>query len=241
MMEEYDAFISFATEDSDFATEIAFELKRNGLSVWFAPISLKVGEKLLDAIEKGLDSTKYGILLISDHYLEKGWTNYEMDILIRQSIEKNKTILPIWYGVDKIKVGARHPGLAGIVAITKTGDIRKVISKLIESMSLAAPSRGVIPIWESPVYRFVQGFGEVNLNDSDGPATTIFEFLIHSKNSAYPFWIGGKLFTKQDLLLEVAQYMGADPQRVEKWVGKDGYQKIWQMCLDNGINPRDYY
>lgn len=228
-MQDYDAFISFAIEDSDFATEIAFELKRNGLSVWFAPISLKVGEKLLDAIEKGLDSSKYGILLISDYYLEKGWTNYEMDILIRQSIEKGKAILPIWHGVDKRKVEGRHPGLAGIVAITDTEDIRKVISKLVESMSLGAPSRGVVPVWESPVYRFLQGFGEVNLNNSEGPATTIFEFLIHSKNSAYPFWIGGELFTKEVLLLEVAQYMGADPQRVEKWVGKEGYQKIWQM------------
>jgi hypothetical protein len=239
-MEKYDTFISFATEDSDFATEIALALKRNGLRVWFAPISLKVGEKLLDAIEKGLSDSKYGVLLISRSYLEKGWTNYEMDILIRHSIEKNKTILPIWHGVNKGQIEKRHSGLAGIVAITETGNVQSVISKLVAAMSLGASSRGVVPIYENPVYRFLQGFGEVNLNDSAGPATTIFEFLIHAKDSQYPFWLGGRLFMKKDLLFEVAKYMCADPQRIEKWVRKVGYKKIWRMCIENDINPNDY-
>jgi hypothetical protein len=219
-MEKHDAFISFATEDSDFATELAIELKRNGLSIWFAPLSLKVGEKLLDSIEKGIDSSNYGVLLISDHYLEKGWTNYEMDILLRQSIEKNKTILPIWHGVTKEQVETRHSGLAGIVAVTNTTSIHKVAMKLIEAMSSGAPSRGVVPSWESPVHRFLEGLGEVNLNSSDGPAATIFEFLIHSKETDYPLWLGGELYTKIDLLLQVAQLLGPVPDRVKQWVGK---------------------
>jgi hypothetical protein len=41
-----DVFIFYATEDNDFAADVACGLKANGISVWFAPLSLKVGEKL---------------------------------------------------------------------------------------------------------------------------------------------------------------------------------------------------
>jgi hypothetical protein len=239
-METYDAFISFATEDLEYAAELVLRLRENGLRVWFSPISLKVGERLLDAIEKGLNSSKYGVLVLSKHYLSKGWTNYEMDILIRQSIERNKALLPIWHGVSKADIDAKHSGLAGIVAITDSTKIDDVVYRLVEAMSLSAPTRGVVPSWESPVYRFLQGFGEVNINTSNGPATTIFEFLLHAKDPWYPFWIGGRLFTKKDLLWEVAQYMTADPQRVERWVKKDGYKQIFKLCKDEGINPEDY-
>jgi hypothetical protein len=50
----HDTFISYASEDNDFAAAIAYGLRANGLSVWFAPLSLKVGDKLLDSIEQGI-------------------------------------------------------------------------------------------------------------------------------------------------------------------------------------------
>jgi TIR domain len=240
-MQDYDAFISFASEDSNFVTEVVVGLKRNGIKVWFAPITLSIGDNLLDSIEKGLNSSKYGILVISPRYLEKGWTNYEMDILLRQVIEQRKKILPIWFKATKEQVEARHSGLAGIVAITDISDISAVISKLVVSMTEAAPSRGVIPIWESADYRFLQGLGEINLNSADGPTTTIFELLLYTKDNRFPFWLAGRLYTKQELLLEVAQLLGPVPDRVKNWVGEDGYHKLWQMCLENKINPNDFY
>lgn len=236
-METYDAFISFATEDLEYTTHLVNRLTDNGLRVWFSPISLKVGERVLEAIEKGLDASKYGILVLSKHYLAKGWTSYEMDILIRQSIEQNKALLPIWHGVCKTDIDAKHSGLAGIVAITDSTKIDDVIYKLVKSMSLGAPTRGVVPIWEMPVYRFLHGLGEVNVNTSNGPATTIYEFVLHAEDSWYPFWLGGRLFTKKDLLLQVAQYLTTDPSRVERFVSKTGYKKIFKLCKDEGIDP----
>ncbi|RZB31702.1 MAG: hypothetical protein SRB1_01321 [Desulfobacteraceae bacterium Eth-SRB1] len=85
----HDSFISYAVEDNDFVSDVAYGLKSNGLSVWFAPLCLKVGDKLLDSIEKGLSESRTGILVLSKSYLSKNWTSYEMDILIRQNIEGN--------------------------------------------------------------------------------------------------------------------------------------------------------
>jgi hypothetical protein len=47
----HDSFLSYATEDNDFATELAFGLRGNGLHVWFAPMFLRVGDRLVESIE----------------------------------------------------------------------------------------------------------------------------------------------------------------------------------------------
>lgn len=239
-MTEHDVFISYATEDNNFATEIAYGLKANGLSVWFAPVSLVAGQKLLDSIERGLNSSRAGLLILSPQYLKKDWTNYEMDILIRQYIDGKKTLLPIWHGLTKLEIEARHFGLSGIVGICNT-DIKDVLSKLIEALSLNAHSRGVIPSWENPSYRFLNGLGEVNLQTSDGPATSIYELLVHSKDTDFPFWLAGKSYTKIELLLHVAQIIGPDPDRIKGWVQEEGYKKLCDMCIENNLDPTFFY
>lgn len=237
----HDSFISYATEENDFVSDLAFALKANGLSVWFAPLSLKVGDKLLDSIEKGLNESRSGILILSQSYLSKNWTSYEMDILVRQHIEGNKKILPIWLDVTKQEIEKKHIGLSGIVGITDTKNIQSVISQLVEALSDGAPYRGVIPSWEDPAYRFLNGLGEANLQTADGPATTIFELLVHSKEHQYPFWLAGKAYTKKELLYHVAQIIGPDPGRVKNWVREDGYKKLWDMCVENDLHPNNFY
>ncbi len=236
----HDTFISYATEDNDFATDIAYGLKANGLSTWFAPLSLKVGDKLLDSIEKGLNESRSGILIITKSYLAKKWTSFEMDVLVRQHIEGKKLIFPIWHGVNKEEVESRHVGLGGIVAITDIQSTQQVVAQLIEVLSSGAKSRGVIPIWEDPAHRFLQGFSEINLPTHRGVTTTIFEFLLHTKEDDYPLWLAGKLYSKDDLLYKVSQYLAADPERTKTWVGDEGYQQIWKMCIESGYDPSIY-
>jgi hypothetical protein len=238
----HDVFISYATEDNDFASDVAYGLKANGISVWFAPLSLKVGDKLLDSVEQGIQESRKGILVLSVHYLEKGWTSYEMDILLREHVERRKTLLPVWLGVTKAEVDARHAGLGGIIAITDTHSIKDVISKLIDSLSDGAPVRGLIPGWENPAHRFLRGRGEINLlkfgRDSD--TTTIFELLLHGNDDEFPLWLAGETHSKQELLSGVEPLLVHEPDLVKNWVGEDGYKKLWAMCVQNGFNPALY-
>lgn len=131
--------------------------------------------------------------------------------------------------------------MSGIVGITDTQNIQSVISQLVEALSDGAPYRGVIPSWEDPAYRFLNGLGEANLQTADGPATTIFELLVHSKEHQYPFWLAGKAYTKKELLYHVAQIIGPAPERVKNWVREDGYKKLWDMCVENDLHPNNFY
>ena len=91
-----------------------------------------------------------------------------MDTLVRQHIEQNKKLLPIWLDVTREEVEQRSLALAGIISITDTNPVHHVTSRLVEVLSEGARSRGVIPVWEDPAHRFLQGLGEVNLA---GPGT----------------------------------------------------------------------
>jgi len=238
-MNNFESFLSYAGEDENYAKELVGALKANGFNIWYAPMNLSIGDRLLDSIEKGLNDSSSGILLITPEYLKKGWTNYEMDILIRQNIENNKKVLPIWHKVNKNQVEERHTGLAGIVAINSQIGFRNLIIKLTQVLSQQASTIGIVPGYESPVLRFLEGSGEITVG-LNGPATTLWEFLIHANDSQYPIYIEGNIYKKKDLLYQAAQLLPHRPETVENWVGEDGYKKIWEMCLKHNIDPKTF-
>ncbi|NOR87296.1 MAG: hypothetical protein GQ527_06775, partial [Bacteroidales bacterium] len=110
------------------------------------------------------------------------------------------------------------------------------VLKLTEALSKQAPSFGVVPEYESPSYKFLQGRGEILLG-LNGPATTLWEFLIYAKESEYPLYLEGSVYKKIDLLNEAAQLLPHIPETVQNWVGQEGYEEIWQMCVDYSIDP----
>jgi len=238
-MSSYNAFFSYADEDKQIATELVGALKANGFKIWYAPMSLSVGDKLLDGIEEGIKKSDSAILLISKDYLEKKWTNYEMDSFIRLNIEKDKKILPIWHNVEKQDVEKRFTALSGILALNTNMGVQYLVSNLTKKLSDFAPSVGVIPGYESPIFRFLQGRGEIHIGN-DGPATTLWEFLIHSKDSDYPLFLDGISYSKKYLLLCAAELLPHIPDEVRNWVFEEGRQKIWSMCLEEELDPNDF-
>lgn len=52
--------------------------------------------------------------------------------------------------------------------------------------SVAVPSDNkvcVIPSYENLKWRFLQGRGEINIGSENGPASTLWEFLIHAQDA----------------------------------------------------------
>jgi TIR domain len=235
-----DAFLSYASEDTKVAQRLFAELSARGFDIWYAPMDLKVGQKLLDSIEEGMAQSRAGILLISPSYLAKGWPNYEMDTLMRYHIETKKLLYPVWLNVTKEQVAARHSGLAGIVAVRINEGFDRALTALVSRLAGGAPTIAVIPIYESPKFRFLQGRGEVNIGTADGPATSLWELLIHLPESGYPVFLGGESYEKENLLIRAAQILPHIPDVVKRYVGDSGYNEIWEMCKAAGIDPKDF-
>src|SRR5262245_17732961 len=93
---QYDIFVSYASEDrAKVADPLVDALKLAGLDVWYAPFELKLGDSLLEKIERGIAQSKYGVLIVSETFLRKFWTRKERDALENLEAGGRKVVLPI--------------------------------------------------------------------------------------------------------------------------------------------------
>jgi hypothetical protein len=109
----WDAFISHASEDKeDFVKPLADELENLGLNVWYDDFELSVGDQIPREIERGLSDSDYGIVILSDSFFEKSWTQEELGSLIQRDMnEPDKVILPVCYGMSPEEVQSHHTQL----------------------------------------------------------------------------------------------------------------------------------
>jgi Domain of unknown function (DUF1883)/TIR domain len=115
---DYDVFISHATEDKDaLVRPLAHALQGRGLSVWYDEFELRVGDSLRRKIDAGITRSRFGIVVISKFFFEKGWTQYELDGLVTMAISGKQVLLPVWHGVSKDEVMRHSPSLADKVAL----------------------------------------------------------------------------------------------------------------------------
>jgi len=114
---EYDVFISHASEDKDGVVRpLAQALVTRGLKVWYNEFELKIGDSLRRKIDRGLAKSRFGIVVLSQSFIKKGWTNYELDGIISKANTGEQVLLPIWHGITKQEVLDYSPSLADKVA-----------------------------------------------------------------------------------------------------------------------------
>lgn len=117
--EEYDVFVSHATEDKEsFSDEFVQILQQKfNLKVWYDAVSIKWGDSIRTEIDKGLKKSKFGVVVLSRSYISKYWTNYELEGLFQRESNGGKLILPIWHNITKQEVQRFSSSLAGKMAM----------------------------------------------------------------------------------------------------------------------------
>ncbi|WP_375472878.1 DUF1883 domain-containing protein [uncultured Nostoc sp.] len=139
---QYDVFISHASEDKEgIVRPLASALKNEGLRVWDDEFELKIGDSLRRKIDRGLANSRIGLVVLSQSFISKGWTNYELDGIVTRTITGEQILLPIWHKISKQEVIEFSPSLADKVArSTATHTIEEIaseIAELIRSVSKA--------------------------------------------------------------------------------------------------------
>lgn len=137
--EEYDVFVSHATEDKgSFCDEFVQVLKNKyELNVWYDSVSIEWGDSIRTEIDKGLKKSKFGVVILSRSYIKKYWTNYELEGLFQRESNGGKLILPIWHDITKKEVQDFSPSLAGKMAmntaIMTADEIAERLNQLFEA------------------------------------------------------------------------------------------------------------
>lgn len=136
--EDYDVFLSHASEDKDVIARPLYEaLVAAGVTVWFDEAVLEIGDSLRRKIDEGLARCRYGVVILSPRFLEKRWPQRELDGLVaRETSSGQKAILPIWHDLDRETLLSYSPPLAdrlagrseqGIPSLAQS--IRRVLGK----------------------------------------------------------------------------------------------------------------
>jgi hypothetical protein len=134
----WDVFISHASEDkADVAVPLRDALVSRGVSVWLDKTELVVGDSLRRKIDQGIRSSRFGVVILSERFFAKGWTNHELDGLVTRTVAREQSLLPIWHNLTGEQVRAYSPPLADKVALSTD-------SVTIEAMAeqIAAVIRG---------------------------------------------------------------------------------------------------
>jgi hypothetical protein len=141
LQESHDFFISHASEDKDgFVRELAEALRAKGANVWYDEFTLKVGDSLRRNIDHGLANSRFGVVVLSEHFFRKEWPNRELDGLVALEVQGQTRILPIWHKVSKDEVARYSPTLADKVALNtmlkNVEEIANALASLIEAPSI---------------------------------------------------------------------------------------------------------
>lgn len=130
----WDAFVSHVHEDkADFVAELARELTRRGLRIWYDHDVLEVGDSVRMAIEKGLRASDFGIVVISPDFIRKDWTNRELGGLLALE-HGQKRLLSVWHRVEHRQVLEHSPTVAGRMGVRSAVAVAGVADALCRSM-----------------------------------------------------------------------------------------------------------
>lgn len=143
-----DLFISHASDDKEeIARPLAQLLRERGFSVWYDEFALTLGDNLRRSLDEGLRGCRFGVVILSPRFLEKAWTQQELDSLItREMASDGKVILPVWHHVTQTDVLRYSPALANRISVSTDEGLERVVQRIEQALRKS----GVAPTGETP-------------------------------------------------------------------------------------------
>lgn len=145
MSTKYDVALSFAAEDRTVAREIAKELEKEKIKVFFDETSSSElwGRDLYEHLNKLYTDTKVCIVLVSKNYNEKQWTALEWRNLMAHSATRPSfAILPVHIDRSEVPEDIAHFGYVpwNASAVHKlTGLVQNLLGKLEPTTPTSQP------------------------------------------------------------------------------------------------------
>lgn len=95
MVREFDLFLSHASEDKPRVRELNKKLEAVGIKVFFDEKSISWGDSIVARINHGLLKSNFFVPFLTNTFVQKGWTNKELNSAISANANRQKRILPI--------------------------------------------------------------------------------------------------------------------------------------------------
>lgn len=137
---EYDVFICHSSNDkAEIVQPLADKLRELGLSVWYDDFEISIGDDIRASIESGINDSRYGVIILSEDFIEADWAGAELSSLTAREHTEDveKILLPLRYDVEMNVVREQTPLLASRMAPSinqeNISDIAHQIQELVNN------------------------------------------------------------------------------------------------------------
>ena len=89
----YSCFISYSSQDEDFAKRLHADLQAHGVRCWFAPEDMKIGDRLRVRIDESIRLHDKLLLILSEHSMASQWVEQEVETAMEREEKQGGTVL----------------------------------------------------------------------------------------------------------------------------------------------------
>ena len=116
---QYDVFISHASKDKlDYVNELYITLQRLGISIFYDSVEISWGDNWKRVILEGAQRSEFAIIVISEKFFNREWTEKELNEFLRlQNESGQKIILPLLHNITLDVLKGHYPDLSDIQCI----------------------------------------------------------------------------------------------------------------------------
>lgn len=89
----HSCFISYSSEDEDFAKRIYADLQDNGVRCWYAPEDMKIGDKFRSKIDEVIHLHEKLLLVLSESSISSVWVEKEVETAFEKENDTGNLVL----------------------------------------------------------------------------------------------------------------------------------------------------
>ncbi|MFY9608373.1 MAG: toll/interleukin-1 receptor domain-containing protein [Blastocatellia bacterium] len=120
----YSCFISYSSNDQEFAERLYVDLQNKGVRCWFAPEDLRWGKKLREGIDESIRKHDRLLLILSQGSISSNWIEHEVEsALAREHNATHTIVLPLRLDDSILQINIGWP--AFIKNTRNIGNFRK--------------------------------------------------------------------------------------------------------------------
>lgn len=89
----YSCFISYSSNDQDFAERLYADLQARGVRCWYAPEDMKTGDVIRSRIDEAIRVHDKLLLVLSHHSVESSWVEKEVETAFEKEGQQKRHVL----------------------------------------------------------------------------------------------------------------------------------------------------
>ncbi len=92
-IQRYSCFISYSSQDDEFAKRLHADLQDNNVRCWFAPADLKIGDKIRIGIDEAIRVHDKLFLILSENSIDSQWVEQEVETALEKERNEDRLVL----------------------------------------------------------------------------------------------------------------------------------------------------